>query len=225
MQFRVNQPEYQGPLELLTSLSIERDLPLDGISLAEIARCYRGALREAGAVPLSEVGDFALLEARLIRLKAAWRRPLLELPEDDAGLAEMPGRDGGLAPWTRFLRARQSRALFLHPARAPLATYPKEAIAEAIERLERRARTRIGHRARLRAAPRVQLRQVLAGLRRALLERGRIEVAAAGSSRGARVLELVAALELTRLGEAAIEQERFCRPLYLSRRGARSGGL
>lgn len=227
MQFRVNLPQFQGPLELLTSLSIERDLPLDGISLAAIAHAYRTALRApaAGGVPLSEVGDFALLEARLIRLKAGWRRPGPELPEEDLAGEQTPRRDGELVQAALFLRSRLSRALFLHPAHAPLATHPVQAIAEAMERIDRRAKTRIGRRARLRAAPRVQFRQVLAGLRQALRERGRIEVAAWGSSRGARVLELVAALELTRLGEATLEQEQFLRPIYISRRGAERGGF
>lgn len=222
MQFRVDQRDYQGPLDLLASLSIDRDLPLDSISLAEIARRYREGLGR-GDLSLAEVGDFALLEARLIRLKAAWQRLLPDVPEEDGEAAAEPVRDAGALAVLRFLQSRRRQAEYLHPAARMLANYPPEALIQALERIDRRAVQRIGRRVRLRAAPRVQFRRVLLWLRQALRSGQRVEVAAPLRSRGERVLELLAALELTRLGEAEIEQSRLYAPIFITRRGADIG--
>lgn len=223
MQFRVDQPQYQGPIDLLTSLSHERDLPLESISLAEIVRSYRQQLRLRDDVHLSEVGDFVLLEARLIRLKAAWQRMVPEMPDEEQEPAVFGSRDPAAAKGARFLRSRAAIGILMHPAAMPLSNYPREAIVEAMQRLQRRAETRIGRRLRLRAAPRLQFRRVLSWLRQALRRGERVEVAGIERPRGERVLEFIAALELGRLGEALIDQEHFFAPIYIVRRDADLG--
>ena len=56
---------------------------------------------------------------------------------------------------------------------------------------------------------------MLGVLRRALREQGRLRIAAPGLPRRAAILELLGALELTRGGEAELEQEQLWTPLYL----------
>ncbi len=221
MEFRVQQERYQGPLELLVSLCLDRDLPLPEISLSRIAKAFQEELRGVQDVPLGEVGDFAVLSARLIRLKAAWQRGEFDLDQEDEQAATLPSAQD--APEVRtgvpFLRARQRQAVFRHPVRAPLASYPPIALVEAMERVARRAR-RIGRRTRLRARPRLAFRRVLQGLRQALRSERRLRIAGPDRSRSQGILEVLGALELTRLGEAGIDQERLYGPLYLVAREA-----
>ncbi len=216
MDFRVEQERYQGPLELLVSLCLERDLPLPEISLARIARAFQEELRGAEDLPLGEIGDFAVLSARLIRLKAGWQRGEFDLSDEDGDASAIPQAQD--APEVQvgvpFLRARARRAVFLHPVRAQLASYPPIVLVEAMDRVRRRAR-RIGRRARLRQRPRLAFRRVLIDLRRALRVERRLRIAAPGRPQRDGILEILGALELTRLGETSIEQERLYGPLYL----------
>ncbi|MDA8345820.1 MAG: hypothetical protein M0Z66_10090 [Thermaerobacter sp.] len=216
MEFRVQQERYQGPLELLVSLCLERDLPLPDISLSRIARAFQEEIRGAEDLPLADVGDFAVLSARLIRLKAAWQRGEWNLDDDDEEAATVPRAQD--APEVQigvpFLRRRVRQAVFRHPARAPLASYPPIILVEAMERVQRRAR-RLGRRARLKTRPRLAFRRVLQTLRRALREERRLRIAAPERTRREGILEVLGALELTRLGEAGIDQERLYGPLYL----------
>ncbi len=225
MEFRVQQERYQGPLELLVSLCLERDLPLPEISLSRIVRAFQEELRGAQDLPLTDVGDFAVLSARLIRLKAAWQRGEYDIAEDDEQAATLPSAQDALEVQVGvpFLRARARQAVYRHPVRAALAQYPPIALVEAMERIVRRSR-RIGRRVRLRQRPRMAFRRVLLELRRALRSQRRLRIAAPGSTRGQGILEVLGALELTRLGEAGIEQSALYSPLYLVAREGEHGG-
>jgi chromatin segregation and condensation protein Rec8/ScpA/Scc1 (kleisin family) len=216
VDFRVEQERYQGPLELLVSLCLERDLPLPEISLARIAKAFQEELRGAGDLPLGDIGDFAVLSARLIRLKAAWQRGEFDLSDEDGDVTAVPRAQDApeVQVGTPFLHRRMRQAVFLHPVRAQLASYPPIVLVEAMDRVQRRAR-RLGRRARLRPRQRMAFRRVLLDLRRALRTERRLRIAAPGRVRREGILEILGALELTRLGETLIEQERLYGPLYL----------
>ncbi len=214
MQFRVVQDAYQGPLDLLLRLSLERDLPLPEISLATITREYRQSIKAASEVALGDVGDFAVLSARLLRLKAGWRRHVAEELEE---AEELPGEQDAAQALTaavEFLRARMRQPLFAREVARPLAGCDPEELLLAWDRLRRRA-ARLGRRARLRPKAQIPFRRVLGALRRELRQQGRLRIAAPSRPRREAVLELLGALELTRLGEAGLEQERWTDPLYL----------
>jgi len=213
MQFRVAQDAYQGPLDLLLRLALERDLPLPEISLARVAQEFRQDLREHGDLPLHEVGDFAVVAARLIRLKAGWRR-FLEPEEDDPEAApERPGARS-YAPGVDFLRGHMGQMLLARDVPRELRDYPPEELLEAFRRMRARVR-RLARRPRLRPKSQIPFRRVLAALRRRLRESGRVPIAQRGSARPQAVLELLGALELTRAGEAGLDQAAFNAPLFL----------
>lgn len=214
MQFRVAQEAYQGPLELLLRLSLERDLPLPEISLAEIARSFRQELRGERDLSLSEVGDFAVLAARLLRLKAGWRRYVAEELEEADDLPAVGGSGASLASAVLFLRQRMGQPLFARLVARPLAKVDPQELLLAWDRLTQRSR-RLGRRTRLRPKAQVPFRRVLHALRRELRIQGKLRIAPPDRARREAVLELLGALELTRLGEAGLEQERLIDPLYL----------
>jgi chromatin segregation and condensation protein Rec8/ScpA/Scc1 (kleisin family) len=214
VQFRVVQDAYQGPLDLLLRLALERDLPLGEISLAAIARDYRRELGQSRDVPLGEVGDFAVLQARLLHLKAGWRRHVAEELEEAEAVAAAAGVGQEMAAAVAFLRSHMREPLFARQVARPLAACDPAELFAAWQRINRRARV-LGRRARLRPKPQIPFRRVLHALRRELRKEGRLRIAAPGRSRPEAVLELLGALELTRLGEAGIEQEHLQAPLYL----------
>lgn len=214
MQFRVSQDAYQGPLDLLLRLSLERDLPLPEISLAIIAREFRQALREYAEVPLGDVGDFAVLSARLLRLKAGWRRHVADELEEAEELAIEAGSDPEISAGVEFLRRRMREPLLPRQVQRPLASCDPGELLAAWDRLQRRA-ARLGRRTRLRPKAQIPFRRVLAALRRELRQQKRLRIAPPERTRREAVLELLGALELTRLGETGIEQERLTDPLYL----------
>ncbi len=217
MQFRVVQDAYQGPLDLLLRLSLERDLPLPDISLSAIAREYRQILRSAPEVPLGDVGDFAVLSARLLLLKAGWRRHVAEELEEAEEIAPRGGGMPELAAALLFLQSRMREPLFARQVLRPLASHDPEQLLLAWDRLSRRA-ARLGRRARLKPKAQIPFRRVLVVLRRELRQQGRLRIAAPSRPRREAVLELLGALELTRLGEAGLEQRQLTDPLYLIRR-------
>lgn len=214
MQFRVVQDAYQGPLDLLLRLSLERDLPLPEISLAAIAREFRQGIRQASEVPLGDVGDFAVLSARLLRLKAGWRRHVAEELEEAEEIPVEIGSAPEMAAAVEFLRRRMREPLLAREVPRPLASCDPADLMEAWDRLRRRA-ARLGRRARLRPRAQIPFRRVLGALRRELRQQGRLRIAAPTRPRREAVLELLGALELTRLGEAGLQQERLMDPLYL----------
>lgn len=225
VQFRVVQDAYQGPLDLLLRLSLERDLPLPEISLAAIAREFRQGLRESEELSLGDVGDFAVLSARLLRLKAGWRRHVAEELEEPETAAAAPGPDAGILAAVDFLRRRMREPRFARAVPRQLAPGDSAELVEAWLRLQRRA-ARLGRRARLRPKAQMPFRRVLAALRRELRKEGRLRIAAPERTRREAVLELLGALELTRLGEAGIEQAGLLDPLYLiGRQEAEDGEL
>ncbi len=214
MQFRVVQEAYQGPLDLLLRLSLERDLPLPDISLAAIAREYSQSIKASPELQLGDVGDFALLSARLLRLKAGWRRHVAEELEEADELAASSEPTLEFTAAVAFLRGRMREPLFARDVPHPLASCDIAELTEAWNRLLRRA-ARLGRRTRIRPKGQIPFRRVLGVLRRELRREGRMRIAAPTRPRREAVLELLGALELTRLGEAGLEQAMLTDPLYL----------
>src|SRR3954451_6831890 len=75
---------FEGPFDLLLTLVLRDELPLTEIDLAEVVITFVARLAERDELDLDACGEFLVLIAALLELKA---RALF--PEEDAELAEL----------------------------------------------------------------------------------------------------------------------------------------
>src|SRR3954449_12487142 len=75
---------FEGPFDLLLTLVLRDELPLNEIDLAEVVITFVARLAERDELDLDACGEFLVLIAALLELKA---RALF--PEEDAELAEL----------------------------------------------------------------------------------------------------------------------------------------
>ncbi|MDI3299435.1 MAG: ScpA family protein [Bacillota bacterium] len=80
---------FEGPLDLLLRLLESRQLDITEVSLAEVTDQFLAYLRAGGRLDPDQAGDFAVVAARLLALKA---RALL--PEEGSAEPETPGSSG-----------------------------------------------------------------------------------------------------------------------------------
>ncbi|MBO8141567.1 MAG: segregation/condensation protein A [Firmicutes bacterium] len=130
--YRVRLDVFEGPLDLLLHLIEERQLDIWQVSMAEVARQYLDVLAGLPADELEQAGEFLVLAAVLVRLKA---RHLLPKPtqeaaeeeaEDEAALEE--ALKARLAEYRRYKEAAEvlaelAAARELHRLR-PAPTHP-----------------------------------------------------------------------------------------------------
>jgi len=88
MRFRLK--DFEGPLDLLLFLVGENELDIWDIPIVSITRQYQEWLTEIGDVDLDTAGDYLLMSATLLSIKA---RLLLPREEDPASEAEDPRRE------------------------------------------------------------------------------------------------------------------------------------
>ncbi|MBX5465445.1 MAG: segregation/condensation protein A, partial [Clostridia bacterium] len=82
--------QFEGPLDLLLRLLESRQLDITEVSLAEVTDQFLAYLRGGGRLDPDQAGDFAVVAARLLALKA---RALL--PEAAPAEAEPPAEEEG----------------------------------------------------------------------------------------------------------------------------------
>src|SRR4249919_4365666 len=75
---------FEGPLDLLLSLVLRAELPLQEVDLAEIVVAFVARLAERDELDLDACGEFLVLISALLELKA---RHLF--PDEEAELAEL----------------------------------------------------------------------------------------------------------------------------------------
>jgi segregation and condensation protein A len=129
---------FEGPFDLLLTLVLREELELKDVDVAEIVLAFVERLAEREALDLEACGEFLVLVAALLELKARWLFPGEELdlegldPEEAAGeLAER------LAAYRRFraaagwleerLEAESDR--YFRLGAAPLAPVPSRPLA------------------------------------------------------------------------------------------------
>ncbi len=129
---------FEGPFDLLLSLVLREELPLQEVDLAEIVIAFVEHLAERGELDLDACGEFLVLISALLELKAR-----AMFPEEEAELAELEPEEAAeelarrLAEYRRakeaaqFLRGRldERRDLYFRIGPAPLAPRPERRLA------------------------------------------------------------------------------------------------
>jgi segregation and condensation protein A len=224
---------FEGPFDLLLALVLKEELDLRDVDLAGIVTAFLERLAEREELDLEACGEFLVLIAALLELKA---RALF--PDEAAGLAELEPEEAAeelarrlaeyrrakeAAEWLRDrLAAEGDRYFRLGPAPlAPrvetrLAPQDPEALARALRELAQEpAEISLLHMA-LRFPP---VSQFLERFRALLRRRSRFdfETEVEEMTRLEQASAFLAVLELRRAGELAIEQAAPFAPIRISR--------
>jgi segregation and condensation protein A len=227
---------FEGPFDLLLSLVLREELPLQEVDLAEIVIAFVEHLHAKGELDLDACGEFLVLISALLELKAR-----AMFPEEEAELSELEPEAAAeelarrLAEYRRakeaanWLRARldERRDIFFRLGPAPLAPKAERKLAPQ-EPLKLAAVLRglaveppepsTAHMA-LRFPP---VSQFLDRWRALLRRRTRFDFdqEVAGLSRVEVAVAFLALLELCKQDEIAIAQAGSFAPIRISRADA-----
>jgi segregation and condensation protein A len=224
---------FEGPFDLLLALVLKEELDLRDVDLAGIVIAFLERLAEREELDLDACGEFLVLIAALLELKA---RALF--PDEEAELAELEPEEAAeelarrlaeyrrakeVAGWLRErLAAEGDRYFRLGPAPlAPkvstqLASQDPESLAGVLRLLAQEPpEVSLSHMA-LRFPP---VSQFLERFRAVLLRRSRFDFDAevGAMTRLEQASAFLAVLELRRVGELAIEQAAPFAPIRVSR--------
>jgi len=224
---------FEGPFDLLLALVLKEELDLRDVDLAGIITAFLKRLAQREELDLEACGEFLVLIAALLELKA---RALF--PDESAELAELEPEEAAeelarrlaeyrrmkdAAHWLRDrLDSEGDRFFRLGPAplapkvEQPLAPQDPGRLADVLRLLAKEpAQVSLAHMA-LRFPP---VSQFLERFRAVLRRRSRVdfEQEMAGLSRVEQAVAFLALLELRRNGEVAIEQSAPFAPIRISR--------
>jgi segregation and condensation protein A len=224
---------FEGPFDLLLALVLKEELDLRDVDLAGIVTAFLERLAEREELDLEACGEFLVLIAALLELKA---RALF--PDEEAELAELEPEEAAeelarrlaeyrrakeTAGWLRErLAAEGDRYFRLGPAplapkvSTPLAPQDPESLAGMLRLLAQEPpEVSLSHMA-LRFPP---VSQFLERFRAVLLRRSRFDFDAevGAMTRLEQASAFLAVLELRRVGELAIEQAAPFAPIRVSR--------
>ncbi len=224
---------FEGPFDLLLSLVLREELPLQEVDLAEIVIAFVEHLADRGELDLDACGEFLVLISALLELKAR-----AMFPEEEAELAELEPEEAAeelarrLAEYRRakeaaqFLRGRldERRDLYFRLGPAPLAPRPERRLApQSADRLAAALRVlsieppapSTAHMA-LRFPP---VSQFVDRWRSLLRRRSRFDFdhEVQGLSRVEVAVAFLALLELRKQNEIAIAQAAPFAPIRISR--------
>jgi segregation and condensation protein A len=224
---------FAGPFDLLLALVLKEELDLRDVDLAGIVVAFLERLAEREELDLEACGEFLVLIAALLELKA---RALF--PDEEAELAELEPEEAAAelarrlaeyrrakeaAEWLRDRLATEGDRYFRHgpaplapKAAVPLAPQNPETLAGALRLLAQDPpQVSLSHMA-LRFPP---VSQFLERFRALLGRRSRFDFDAevAELTRLEQASAFLALLELRRSGELAIEQAAPFAPIRVSR--------
>ena len=224
---------FEGPFDLLLTLVLREELELAEVDVAEIVLSFCSRLEEQGRLDLDSCGEFLVLVAALLELKA---RGLF--PEEELELSELEPEEAAeelarrLAEYRRmkeagaWLRERldEQSGRFFRLGPAPLAPQVQRELAPqepeqlgAVLRLlaAEPPSVSLGHMG-LRFPP---LSQFLERFRALLGRRSRFdfESEVVGLSRVEAAVAFLALLELRKAGEVSLEQASSFAPIRVSR--------
>jgi segregation and condensation protein A len=223
---------FEGPFDLLLTLVLKEELELRDVDVADIVAEFVERLEARGELDLDASGEFLVLVASLLELKArSLLAPETELDDLEAEEAaeELARR---LAEYRRIkeaalwllerLAGEQDRFFRLGPAPLRpvadrrLAAQDPQTLADAFRSLAAEPpQVSLAHM-ELRYPP---VSQLLARFRAILRRRARFEFEAAveGMSRAEQAVAFLALLELRKAGEIGIEQPAPFAPIRIDR--------
>ena len=232
-ELQLDLDAFEGPFDLLLSLVLREELELRDVELAEIVVAFVERLAERGELDLDACGEFLVLIAALLELKA---RGLF--PDEEAELAELEPEEAAeelarrLAEYRRAKEAaawlsdrlRDRRDLYFRLGPAPLQPEPERRLApQPPEKLAAALRAlavpppvpSTGHMA-LRFPP---VSQFVERWRALLRRRTRLDFDefVGGMSRVEIAVAFLALLELRKQNELALNQAAPFAPIRISR--------
>jgi segregation and condensation protein A len=224
---------FEGPFDLLLTLVLKEELDLAEVDVAEIVVAFVERLAERGELDLEACGEFLVLVAALLELKA---RGLF--PDEEAELADLEPEEAAEELARRlaeYRRAKEAAAWlaerldgegdrFFRLGPAPLtpkverrlADQEPESLAVALRLLAAEPPSVSLAHLELRFPPVSQFLERF----RALLSRRRVfdlDAEVEGMSRIEQAVAFLALLELRRSGEVALEQAAPFAPIRVSR--------
>jgi segregation and condensation protein A len=233
LELELDLDAFEGPFDLLLALVLKEELDLRDVDLAGIVTAFIERLAEREELDLEACGEFLVLIAALLELKA---RALF--PDEAAGLAELDPEEAAeelarrlaeyrrakeAAAWLRDrLAAEGDRYFRLGPAplaprvETPLPPQDAESLALALRMLAQEPPdVSLSHMA-LRFPP---VAQFLERFRALLRRRSRFdfETEVGEMTRLEQASAFLALLELRRAGELAIAQAAPFAPISISR--------
>jgi segregation and condensation protein A len=224
---------FEGPFDLLLTLVLKEELDLAEVDVAGIVLAFAERLAERDELDLEACGEFLVLVAALLELKARGLFPdeeaeLSELEPEEAAeelarrLAEYRRAKEAAAWLAERLEAESDRFFRLGPA--PLAPRPErrlapqepDSLASALRALAVESPSVSLAHLELRFPPVAQFLQRF----RAVLSRRRVfdlDAEVEGMSRIEQAVAFLALLELRRGGEVALEQAAPFAPIRVRR--------
>jgi segregation and condensation protein A len=224
---------FEGPFDLLLTLLLKEELEPADVDMAAIVVAFVERLAERGELDLEACGEFLVLVAALLELKA---RGLF--PDEDAELSELEPEEAAEELARRlaeYRRAKEAAAWlaerleeegdrFFRLGPAPLAPRPErrlapqepDSLAVALRALSAEPPSVSLAHLELRFPP---VSQFLERFRAVLRRRRRFDLDAEveGLSRIEQAVAFLALLELRRSGEVALEQAAPFAPIRVSR--------
>lgn len=232
--WRIRLPVFEGPFELLLYLIEKNELDITKVSLAQVADQYMEYLEQASSINLDALADFLVVAARLLALKSRFLLPSHSQAEE---LAAEGDEGDSLVDQLILYRAFRDRARYLQgretarlrcyvrvspPARikAPLGPnpYSPRDLRDAFLRLLGLEET--VEVSSVVAPVKVTIEEKMALMRNRLREgRGRrwnfLEFLGEHPTAQEVIATFMALLELVRLREAFVYQERLFGPIYV----------
>ena len=233
---------FEGPFDLLLTLVLREELDLADVDIAEVVLRFVAGLAERDAPELDACGEFLVLVAALLELKARALFPEV----DEADLADLEPEAAAEELARRLAEYRRTKAAaawlaerlenegdrFFRLGPAPLAPRPEPRLAPqdpaALGAALRLLATEpppvsVGHMA-LRFPPVSQFLERF----RALLARRRVvdfDGEVGGLSRVEQAVAFLALLELRKAGEITLDQGAPFAPIRVRRAGEESGAV
>jgi segregation and condensation protein A len=210
---QLSLPGFDGPLDKLLELAIERRLPIEDLAIAQVATQLASHFEGHGPVDLDLAGEAISGGARLLALKSS-RVLLHRAPEEEE--VSVPVRHGLIAPAELRDAAAYLREMEGHESAAPLAPpairerriEPRQpdVLIRAWEWLEQRTAAPSHHMA---VPAFVRIEVAVSGLLRRLKTRARLSFRrlVRGSNRNDVVIQFLAVLELLRMRQATVAQD------------------
>jgi segregation and condensation protein A len=224
---------FEGPFDLLLTLVLKEELDLAEVDVAEIVVTFCERLAERGELDLEACGEFLVLVASLMELKAR-----LLFPDEEAELSELEPEEAAEELARRLAEYRRAKEA---------AEWLAERLADQSDRFFRLGPAPLAPRLERRLAPQ-EPEQLAAALRalaaeppavslahlelrfppvsrfldrfRAVLRSRRVfdlDAEVEGMSRIEQAVAFLALLELRRVGEAALEQAAPFAPIRVRR--------
>jgi len=227
---RVSLPAFQGPLDLLLHLIQRDEIDIYDIPIAHITRQYLGTLELMQDLDLEVAGEFLVMAATLMRIKARMLLPPVASEEEEEDPRDSLVRQ--LLEYRRFKEAardlerleadrrllweRGAPAQLEDPEAGELVPVSLFRLLDALRKALERSKPEIVHTIQ---AESISLEEAIAVLWERLRERSRLlfeEVLEEFVTRIEKITAFLGLLELLKQGAVSVVQEELFGPIWIA---------